>query len=60
LTNHDTQAIRLLNEHSALLLAALPDHFDRLKQAINQFDFDSAQSILAKATAAGRFEKRSP
>lgn len=57
LTDHDTQVIRLLEEHGSLLFAALPNHFGRLEQAIKQFDFDLAQSILAEAITLSRLEE---
>jgi two-component system sensor histidine kinase/response regulator len=51
LGNDDPKAEKLLIENTALLSAALPQHFRRLNDAIRQFDFEAALSVLNEATA---------
>jgi len=51
LANDDPKAEKLLIENTALLSAALPQHFRRLNEAIRQFDFEAALDVLNEATA---------
>jgi two-component system sensor histidine kinase/response regulator len=53
LANDDPKAEKLLIENTALLSAALPQHFRRLNEAIRQFDFEAALDVLNEATATG-------
>ena len=46
----DPKAEKLLNEHAALLSAALPEHFRQLSELIRQYDFEEALVLLTKAT----------
>ncbi|TRZ64591.1 MAG: response regulator, partial [Rhodocyclaceae bacterium] len=55
LGNDDPKAEKLLIENTALLSAALPQHFRQLNEAIRQFDFEAALAVLNEATG-----KRSP
>ncbi|MCX7179032.1 MAG: hypothetical protein NTX56_09750, partial [Proteobacteria bacterium] len=53
LRNDDPKAEKLLVDNSALLAAVLPGHFRQLEQAIREFEFEAALSILNEATKTG-------
>ena len=46
LANDDAKADRLISDHSAALAMALPDTFRELRQAVREFDFERALSLL--------------
>ncbi|HWA44547.1 MAG TPA: response regulator [Hypericibacter adhaerens] len=49
LADDDSRSVTLLNENRALLTAALPAHFQRIDDAVSQFDFEEALRLLKDA-----------
>jgi len=49
LADDNAKAEKLLNQHSALLAAALPEKFRPLAEAVRQFDYETALVVLAEA-----------
>jgi len=46
LANDDAKAERLIADHSALLMACLPEQFRALRQAVREYDFELALALL--------------
>jgi HPt (histidine-containing phosphotransfer) domain-containing protein len=51
LTDQDTEALDIFQEHAALLKATFPRHYDRLERSIQSYDFESALRVLIEARA---------
>jgi len=49
LADDNAKAEKLLNQHSALLTAALPEKFRPLAEAVRQFDYEKALVVLMEA-----------
>ncbi len=54
--NDDGNAERLVNEHAALLRAALGSHFVPLQTAVNAFDCELALTVLQDAMTHHKVE----
>jgi two-component system sensor histidine kinase/response regulator len=49
LRGDDAQAQRLMNENATMLGAAIPEHFQQIENAIQNFEFEEAVQLLATA-----------
>ncbi len=60
LTQSDAEAADLLNDSADLLRGAFPDHYDKISDAVQDYDFETALKVLREAELSKELTSSSP